>query len=99
MYTNRFAAAFLTVSSIILLPQASAFAQQTPIPAPHERRILFVCEHGSAKSVVSAAHFDDAAAKSGLPYRAIVRGVHPDKEIPPYITSGLAAEGLNIRGG
>jgi len=57
-----------------------------------------VCEHGSAKSVIAAAHFNDAAAKNGLPYRAIARGVHPDKEIPRYITSGLGAEGLNIQG-
>jgi protein-tyrosine-phosphatase len=57
-----------------------------------------VCEHGSAKSIIAAAHFNDVAARNGLPYRAIARGVHPDKEIPTYIASGLAAEGLNISG-
>jgi arsenate reductase len=98
MYSNRFAAAFLTASSIILLPWASTFAQQRPIPAVHERTILFVCEHGSAKSVIAAAQFNDLAAKNGLPYRAIARGVHPDKEIPPYIRTGLGVEGLDIRG-
>jgi arsenate reductase (thioredoxin) len=98
MYTDGFAGTFVSVISIILLPWASTLTQQTPIPAVHERTILFVCEHGSAKSVIAAAHFNDVAAKNGLPYRAIARGVHPDKEVPPYITSGLAAEGLNIRG-
>ena len=98
MCTNRLAAVFLTVSSIILLARASALAQQTPIPVLHERTILFVCQHGSAKSIIAAAHFNDLASKNGLRYRAIARGVHPDREIPPYITSGLTAEGLNIRG-
>ena len=98
MYTDRFAAAFLTVSSIILLPCVSTLARQKPVPAVHERTILFVCEHGSAKSVIAAAHFNDVAAKNGLPYRAMAQGVHPDKEVPRYITSGLGAEGLNIRG-
>jgi protein-tyrosine-phosphatase len=56
-----------------------------------------VCEHGSAKSIVAAARFNDLANKNGLPYRAIARGVHPDKEIPPYVKSGLVAEGLDIR--
>lgn len=98
MYTNRLAAALINVSGIILLPWVSTFAQQTAIAAVQERTILFVCEHGSAKSVIATAHFNDLAAKNGLPYRAIARGVHPDKEIPPYIMSGLAAERLDIRG-
>ena len=95
MYTNRFAAAFL-VSSIILLPRASTLAQQTTTQAVYARTILFVCEHGSAKSVIAAAHFNSLADKNGLPYRAIARGIHPDKEIPSHVKSGLAAEGLDI---
>ena len=59
--------------------------------------ILFVCEHGSAKSVIAAAQFNDLANKKGLPYRAVARGIHPDKEIPLYVKSGLSAEGLDIQ--
>lgn len=98
MYSDRFAAAFLIASSIILLPSVPTLGQERPIPAVGERTILFVCEHGSAKSVIAAAHFNDLAAKNGLPYRAMARGVHPDKEIPPYIRAGLGVEGLDIRG-
>lgn len=92
MYTNQLAAAFVSISSIVLL------AQQTPTQGVQGHTILFVCEHGSAKSVVAAAHFNDLAAKNGLPYRAIARGVHPDKEIPLHVKNGLAGEGLDIRG-
>jgi protein-tyrosine-phosphatase len=92
MYTNQLAAAFVSISSIVLL------AQQTPTRGVQGHTILFVCEHGSAKSVIAAAHFNDLAAKNGLPYRAMARGVHPDKEIPPHVKNGLAGEGLDIRG-
>jgi arsenate reductase (thioredoxin) len=97
MPTNRLAVSFLIVSSLLLLPSVSVLAQPAPTQGAQAHTILFICEHGSAKSIVAAAHFNDVAARNGLPYRAMARGVHPDKEIPPYITSGLAAEGLNIR--
>ena len=97
MYMNRLAA-FLRISGLALLPSVSILAQPAPTQGAQGRTILFVCEHGSAKSTIAAAHFNDMANKSGLPYRAIARGVHPDKEIPPHVKRGLAAEGLDIRG-
>jgi arsenate reductase (thioredoxin) len=97
MYMNRLAAMF-TIGGLALLPSVSILAQPAPAQGDQGHTILFVCEHGSAKSIIAAAHFNDMANKNGLPYRAIARGVHPDKEIPPHVKSGLAAEGLDIRG-
>jgi arsenate reductase (thioredoxin) len=97
MSSNRIAALFLGICGMLLLPAQSTPAQ-TSKPDSQGHTILFVCEHGSAKSVIAAAHFNDLAKKDGLSYRAIARGVHPDKEIPLYIKNGLAGEGLNIRG-
>lgn len=45
--------------------------------------VLFVCEHGSAKSVVAAAHFNRLAEQRGLPFHAISRGTAPDEEMAP----------------
>jgi len=56
--------------------------------------ILFVCEHGSAKSVVAAAHFNQIAAARGLPFRAISRGTVPDLEMAPAAVEGLRRDGL-----
>ena len=56
--------------------------------------ILFVCEHGSAKSVVAAAHFNQIAASRGLPFRAISRGTVPDAEMAPAAVEGLLGDGL-----
>jgi arsenate reductase len=96
MSANHVAAVFLCTCGMVLLPWVSTLAQQRPAQDIHGHTILFVCEHGSAKSVIAAAQFNEFADKNGLPYRAIARGVHPDKEIPPYIKNGLAAEGLKI---
>jgi hypothetical protein len=45
------------------------------------KKIVFVCEHGSAKSVIAAAYFNELAKEKNLPYEAVARGTNPDKEI------------------
>ena len=67
-----------------------AYAQE-PAPA-----VVFVCEHGSAKSVIAAAHFNRLAEEKGLPYRAVSRGIQPDEAIPEAVKSGLRADGLDV---
>ncbi len=58
--------------------------------------VLFVCEHGSAKSVIAAAHFNRLAEQRNLPYRAIARGINPDPEIPQQVRLNLAKDGLDV---
>ncbi|NOT46439.1 MAG: hypothetical protein HOP17_01630 [Acidobacteria bacterium] len=60
----------------------------------NKQLVLFVCEHGSAKSVVAAAHFNRLARERNLDVRSISRGTDPDDEIPHFIIDGLANEGL-----
>jgi len=72
--------------------QGSSMSQETkktPV-------VLFVCEHGAAKSVVAAAHFNRMAAAKGLAVRAISRGTDPDPELGAV--QGLAADGLTVSG-
>ena len=56
--------------------------------------IVFVCEHGAAKSIVAAAYFNKLASDLGLNLRAIARGTHPDRELSPIAIAGLHADGL-----
>jgi len=63
---------------------------------PQKQTILFVCEHGSAKSVIAAAHFNRVAEQRSLPYRAIARGINPDAEIPQQVRVNLAKDGLQV---
>jgi protein-tyrosine-phosphatase len=61
--------------------------EQTPV-------IIFVCEHGAAKSILSAAIFNKLARERGLNLRAIARGTNPDPEISPKVAAGLRADEL-----
>jgi hypothetical protein len=50
--------------------------------------VIFVCEHGAAKSVIATAYFNKMAADRHLPYRAAFRGVNPPDE-PDRIVHAL----------
>jgi len=58
--------------------------------------ILFVCEHGSAKSVIATAHLNRLDEQTGLPYRAIARGINLDAQIPQQVRLNLAKDGLDV---
>ncbi len=58
------------------------------------RQVVFVCEHGAAKSVVAAAYFNKVAAERGLPIRAIARGASPQRNLAASAITGLRADGL-----
>lgn len=60
-----------------------------------DKTIVFVCEHGAAKSVIASAYFNKLAAEKGYEIRSIARGTHPDLEISRNALGGLANDGLN----
>lgn len=60
--------------------------------------ILFICEHGSAKSMVAAAHFNRIAVERGRTMRAVSRGTDPDALVHPAALDGQAMEGLTPPG-
>jgi len=57
-------------------------------------RVVFVCLHGAAKSVVAAAHFRALAGARGLQVSAVAAGTEPDAALTPAAVKGLAADGL-----
>lgn len=57
-------------------------------------KLVFICEHGAAKSVVAAAHLNRLARERNLDVRAIARGTHPDSKIAPEALRGLRQDGL-----
>ena len=62
------------------------------------RRILFVCLHGAAKSVLAAIDCERLAAARGLEVTADFVGTEPDADIAPAVAAALRAEGLDLRG-
>lgn len=59
-----------------------------------ERIVVFVCEHGAAKSIIAATHFNELSRKSGLNWKALARGTNPDEELSQQSVMGLAKDGL-----
>ena len=56
--------------------------------------IVFVCEHGAAKSIIAAAYFNKLASEKKLDIRAIARGTNPDDGLSPKTIAGLDKDGL-----
>lgn len=56
--------------------------------------IVFVCEHGAAKSIIAAAYFNQFASHMGLDVKAVARGTNPDPELSPQTVKGLADDAL-----
>src|ERR1700741_319416 len=76
---------------IRLLTLAFVFLFQTSSSNPS---VVFVCEHGAAKSVIATAYFNKLAAERGLPDRATFRGTSPQAELSQRTVDALRADGL-----
>jgi len=60
------------------------------------KRVVFVCEHGSTKSLIATSYFNRRAGQLGLPYRAIARGTAPEPAVPVPVRTGLKAAGFDV---
>ncbi len=60
--------------------------------------VLFVCLHGSAKSLIALEHFRRLAKERGVEVQADLAGIEPDPAIPPRVVQGLLGEGIDVRG-
>src|SRR6188472_1864204 len=78
-------------SAIILAVMAMAAA-----PTGKVREVVFVCEHGTVKSVIAAELFNRLAAERKVALHAVSRGVTPDAAIPPGVARNLAADGFDV---
>ena len=60
--------------------------------------ILFVCEHGAARSTIAAAYFNKLAKEKGLNYIAVFKGTDPDTVLTPGTAKGLVKDSFDISG-
>jgi arsenate reductase (thioredoxin) len=60
------------------------------------KRVIFVCEHGAAKSVIAATYFNKMAKERNLNWEAVCRGTHPDANISDAARNGLSADSLSV---
>ena len=73
---------------------ALALVLPAAAPAATDPMVVFVCEHGAAKSVIASAYFNKIAAEKGLRARAVYRGVNPEAALSVSALKGLRDDGL-----
>ena len=74
----------LRVSVLALLSALTPFALQSQQRAlANEGVVLFVCEHGTVKSLLAKLLFEEYAAQVRLHMRAESRGTAVDSVVPP----------------
>jgi len=84
----------LVLIALTLTSQTPAAQKPAMTPA-----VVFVCEHGAAKSVIATAYFNTLAAERGLSYRATFRGTAPQEALSLRTIEGLKADGIAIPDG
>jgi arsenate reductase len=99
---KKFSSLWIIFAMFLFISQSANAHEQKAAKMKKSKKqaqiVVFVCEHGSAKSVVAAAHFNRLAKEKNLNLRAISRGTNPDKEFPEGTIKGLKADGLDVDG-
>ena len=86
----------LPALALVAIPWTT-MAQSRPTPVRDDSQtVVFVCEHGTVKSVVAMAYFMELARARHLPIRAISRGTSPDLTVPVLVRDGLRGDGLTL---
>lgn len=58
--------------------------------------VLFVCEHGTVRSLIAKVLFEEYAAQVGLRMTAVSRGTAADSVVPPWLLQRLSADHIDI---
>ena len=77
----------LILGTVVPLPGS---AQQSGDVAP--RTVLFVCDHGTVRSLLAKVLFDEYAEQVGLHVRAVARGTQADSSVPAWMQQGLVSD-------
>jgi pyrimidine-specific ribonucleoside hydrolase len=62
----------------------------------HVPKVLFLCPHGAAKSVMAAAYFEEVAREIGLAVRVDAAGTDPDEQVSAGVAARLKEDGIDV---
>jgi arsenate reductase (thioredoxin) len=79
-----------------LLVIVAVFGSAVSAQDTGDEKVVFVCEHGAAKSVIATAYFNKIAAQRGVTDRATYRGSTPQAELSASALNGLREDGLAV---
>lgn len=83
----------LLIAASALMPDDSG---KPTSAAAASRPVVFICEHGSVKSLIATEWFNRLAQERGLSVRAISTGVTPDAAVPAGIVEALRNDGFDV---
>ena len=84
------------LNALMLVMGVAMAVAQPQATGGQEPTVVFVCEHGAAKSVIATAYFNKIAAERGLRARATYRGVNPQTDLSVSAMKGLKEDGLTV---
>ena len=84
------------MTTIILALVLSTLGSVQPHAIATAPTIVFVCQHGAAKSLIATAYFNKLASERGLSARATFRGVSPQDALSVRAVAGLKEDGLPV---
>ncbi|WP_133259545.1 hypothetical protein [Pseudochryseolinea flava] len=58
------------------------------------RKVVFICEHGAAKSVIAADYFNKQAKQRSIPFEAVCRATAPDSTLNSATRAGLKRDNI-----
>jgi protein-tyrosine-phosphatase len=61
----------------------------------NENTIVFVCEHGGARSTIASLYFNKMAKESHLRYQSVFRALTPDSVLTKETRKGLIEDGFD----
>lgn len=90
--SHRIAAVLILIATSFRLgAQQAAAAPVKPV-----KSVLFVCEHGTVRSLLAKVLFEQYAAEAGLPMQAVSRGTRADSVVPGWMMKGLDADHVTL---
>ena len=61
-----------------------------------DEKVLFLCPHNAAKSILASAYFEEIAKEKGLSFSADSAGTDPDATVMASVRDLLSTQGLAV---
>jgi arsenate reductase len=88
-----------TFRSLVVFALIIAAMFVSPVTKAQDGQVVFVCEFGTAKSLMAASYFNQLAEQKGLAVRALARASAPkDTAVSAAVVKGLREDGIDVSG-
>jgi protein-tyrosine-phosphatase len=95
---NESVAVSVTTALAVVMLALPGCGQDNPAAAPQAKatRVLFICPHGAAKSVLASAYFQRLAKERELNVIVDSAGTEPSLAVAPEVSAHLDAQGYPV---